>query len=81
MDQIKLAKTEEPKGLYGLLFKRLGELKASSNTEIIPFQAVLKKLCSNFSMSKQQCWDILFMLRELEIVEIVPFKGIKINLE
>ena len=66
------------KGLYGILFKRLIELKNSSKTEIIPFPSVFQKLCSSFSIPKQECWNLLFMLRDMNFIEIVPFHGIKI---
>lgn len=79
--------TEEPylensnrrrEGLYTILIKRLQQLDESCNKEIIPFYLVFGKLCRNFSISKKECWDILFLLRDVGIIEIVPFHGIKI---
>jgi hypothetical protein len=66
-------------GLYSILLKRLKELGDESRKEIIPFAEVFGKLCRNFSISKQECWDILFLLRDVEIIEIVPFRGIRIR--
>lgn len=66
-------------GLYSILIRRLKELKVSTKKEIIPFSDVFGKLCRNFSISKKECWDILFLLRDVEIIEIVPFHGIKIK--
>lgn len=65
-------------GLYTILIKRLQQLDESCNKEIIPFYLVFGKLCRNFSISKKECWDILFLLRDVGIIDIVPFHGIKI---
>jgi type II restriction/modification system DNA methylase subunit YeeA len=40
---------------------------------------VFEKLCRNFSITKRECWEILFLLKEVGFVEIVPFHGIKLN--
>jgi len=65
-------------GLYTILIRRLQQLDETCNKEIIPFYLVFGKLCRNFSISKKECWDILFLLRDVGIIEIVPFHGIKI---
>jgi len=69
------------KGLYELLFNRLKELETSNNRQgrIIRFPLVFLKLCRNFSMTKAQAWEIIFELRDLGIIEIVPFQGIKLK--
>ncbi|MBU0466932.1 MAG: hypothetical protein KJ718_00960 [Nanoarchaeota archaeon] len=66
------------KGLYGLFLERLEKAKASCKKEIIPFPKVFEKLCLNFSITKKQCWEILFILRDTGFIEIVPFHGVKI---
>ena len=66
-------------GLYGIFFRRLKEMRESSNSEIIRFPSVFKKLCRNFSISKEECWFVLFTLREFGLIEIVPYHGIKIK--
>lgn len=66
------------KGLYSIFLRRLQEAKESSRKEIIPFPVIFEKLCRNFSIAKQECWDILFLLRDVELIEIVPYHGIKI---
>ena len=67
------------KGLYGILLQRLEELEEESNKEIISFKSVFEKLCRNFSINKEQCWEILFFLRDMGVIEIVAFHGIKIK--
>jgi len=66
-------------GLYGIFFRRLKEMKESSNSEIIRFPSLFKKLCRNFSISKEECWSVLFTLREFGLIEIVPYHGIRIK--
>ena len=66
-------------GLYGIFFRRLKEMRESSNSEIIRFPLVFKKLCRNFSITKEECWAILFTLQEFGLLKIVPYHGIKIN--
>lgn len=67
-----------PKGLYGILLQRLEELDKSCPKEIIPFRAVFGKICRNFSINKQQCWELLFFMRDMGFVEIVACHGIRI---
>jgi len=64
------------KGLYSLFLKRLSEIKTKS--EIIPFPLIFEKLCRNFSVTKQDCWEILFLLRDTGFIEIHGTKGIKL---
>ena len=64
-------------GLYSLLFRRLDEIKEKCNKEIIPFPLIFEKLCRNFSISKKECWDLIFLLRDVGLIEIVPYKGIR----
>jgi len=66
------------KGLYGLFFKRLLEAKVKSRKEIIPFPNVFEKLCRNFSISKKECWEILFLLRDFGFIEIVCGHGVRV---
>lgn len=65
-------------GLYSIFFRRLGEIKNQTHKEIIPFPILFAKLCSNFSIKKEECWEILFLLRDVGFLEIVPFHGVKI---
>ena len=72
-DKVILSKT----GLYSIFLKRLKKLEKRPN-KIIKFPKVFCEVCTNFKMTKEECWDILFMLNEFKIIEIVPFNGIKL---
>jgi len=76
--KIGLETKPRPIGLYSICLQRLGELKESSNQDIIPFSEVFQKICSNFSITKIQCWDILFLIRDAGFIDIVKFRGIKL---
>ena len=67
-------------GVQTLLIRRLNELKKESSYEIIPFNLVFHRLCSWFSIKKQECWELLHFLQDAEMIEILSFRGIKINL-
>ncbi len=65
-------------GLYALCLERLNELKKELHKEILPFPEVHKKLCPSFSIRKDKCWELLYLLREFGFIEIVKFHGIKL---
>lgn len=70
-------------GLYGLLVSRLVEaqdsIKGASKKSFIPYEIVFSKICRNFSMEKEFAYECLFLLRDMGIIDIVKFKGIKLN--
>ena len=74
--QAVMAMTERA-GLYTLTLDRLGKLGKTRNG-IIRFPDVFEKLCSSHQMTKDQCWDVLFLLAEFDIIKIIPGHGIKI---
>jgi hypothetical protein len=63
-------------GLYSLFLKRLCEIK--SRKKIIPFSDIFEKICRSFSMTKEECWEVLFLLRDTGFIEINSGHGIKI---
>jgi uncharacterized membrane protein len=63
-------------GLYSLFLKRLCEIK--TNKKIIPFPLVIHKICSNFSITKGECLEILLILKDFGFIEIHSGHGIKI---
>ena len=67
--------------LYNLALQRIKELGKFSNgkSKIIRFPLVFEKLCRNFSISKDQAWELLFLFHELGFIEIIPFQGVKIK--
>lgn len=66
-------------GLYQIFLRRLKEVKIASRKDIVPFPVIFEKLCLNFSITKAECWEILFLLRDAGFVEIIPYHGIKIE--
>jgi hypothetical protein len=79
--KVEEEKVEFPKkGLYSLFLDRMKELKPNSSG-VIRFPVVFEKLCASFQITKKQCWDILFMFRDFELIEIVKGQGIKINIK
>ena len=65
-------------GLYTLTLDRLGKLNKTRNG-IIRFPDVFEKLCSSHQMTKDQCWEVLLLMAEFDIIKIMPGHGIKIN--
>jgi hypothetical protein len=65
-------------GMYSLMLTRLSQLEKSGNSKIIRFPTIFENICRNFSITKQQCWELLFLLSEFGLIEIVPFQGVKI---
>ena len=65
-------------GLYRIALERLKELEKPLGSKIIRFPEVFNKLCSTFSITKEESWEILFMFRDLGFIEIVPYQGIRI---
>jgi len=66
-----------PKGLYSIFIDRLKKLETGKG-RVIRFPRVFECICTNFKMTKEECWDILFMLNEFKIVELVPYHGIRL---
>ena len=66
-----------PKGLYSIFIDRLKKLETRKG-RIIRFPKVFECICTNFKMTKEECWDILFMLNEFKIIELIPYHGIKL---
>jgi hypothetical protein len=69
---------DEVGGLYGLFLQRLEKAGEVMHKKIIPFPIIFQKLCASFTLKRQQCWDILFMLRDLGFIEIIPYHGVRI---
>ena len=62
-------------GLYGLALARLKECKG--NNDIIKFPDIFSKLCTGFSIRKKDCWELLFLFRDMGFIEIICGHGIK----
>ena len=64
-------------GLYGLALQRLKECK--KNSDIIRFPEVYSKLCTGFSIKKEDCWELLFLFKDMGFIEIVCGHGVKVK--
>lgn len=72
--------SKQIKGLYSLFLDRLKQVGSkNSRTGIIAFPDLFEKLCRNFSISKKECWELLFLLREFGLIEIVAGHGVRIK--
>lgn len=63
-------------GLYGLALQRLKECRTSR--EVIRFPEVFSKLCRGFSINKEKCWELLFLFRDIGMIDIVCGHGIRV---
>ena len=64
-------------GLYGLALSRLKECRGSNG--IIRFPDVFSKLCTGFSIKKDDCWELLFFFKEMGLIEIVCGHGVRVK--
>lgn len=55
------------------------ETPGNSKKSYIPYDAVFKKICRCFSITKNQAFEILFFLREFGLIDIVGYRGIRLN--
>lgn len=65
-------------GLYGLALKRIKDCERVKG-EIIPFPKIFERLCCCFSIKKQEAFEILFIMRDFDLIEIKKFHGVIIK--
>ena len=75
-----LLKTTRQQGVNAILLRRLAELQRESVGDVVLFNLVFHRLCSWFSIKKTECWDLLYYLQDNELIEIAPYRGIKIKI-
>jgi hypothetical protein len=63
--------------LNDLALKKLKTCK--SRNDIIPLKEVWSKLCTNFSITKKDCWKFLKWQQDLKNLEIITCHGIKLK--
>ena len=84
-NQMKQLTIANKSGLYSKFLKRLKEAENSINKiskkSYVPFPIIFEKVCRNFSISKKEAWECLFLLKEFGFIEIIKFHGIKLNYE
>ena len=69
-------------GLYSKFLLRLKEVEESvqnnSKKSYVPFPSIFEKVCRGFSITKQEAWECLFLLRDVGFIEVIPYHGIKL---
>src|SRR3989338_1734327 len=84
-EEILINKTRPLRGLYCKFLIRLKEAENSisglSKKDFLFFSDVYSKVCVNFSMSREEIREILFLLNDVGLIEFVKFRGIKLNYE
>lgn len=55
------------------------KIKETRPNKIIKFPKIFQSVCTNFKMTKEKAWDVLLMLNEFEIIELIPFNGVKLK--
>jgi len=63
-------------GLYSIFMRRLKEIRCQ--TPVIPYPYVFEKLCRNFSMNKQECFQILRILKKNKVIDVICGHGVRI---
>ena len=71
--------TANKQGLYSKLLSRLFIIKTEK--DYIPFPKVFQNICRAHSITKQEAWECLFLLRDCGFIEIVRFHGIRLCYE
>jgi len=70
-----------PLTLENLALERLSEWYKKNNRpghEIMQFNDVFSRLCTLFSMTKDQAWSLLVSMEKQKLIEIVPYHGIRL---
>ena len=68
--------SQQVSGLYSIFMRRLNEIRCQ--TPVIPFPYVFEKLCRNFSMNKQECFQILRILKKNKVIDVICGHGVRI---
>ena len=60
-----------------IIIKRFHEIKPDFRG-MIPFPKVFQKICASFTITKKDCWRLLFVLRDEGFIEIIPYHGVRV---
>ena len=77
----KQEKYSHPLTLENLALERLSEWYNKNNRpehEIMQFNDVFSRLCTVFSLTKDQAWSLLVSMEKQKLIEIVPYHGIRL---
>lgn len=72
----KIQKMKRRLDLNKIAFERLKQCRHKN--EIIPFKEIWIKLCTKFSIKKEDCWKLLMDFKSLKKIEFVRCRGVKI---
>jgi len=75
---IKLRLPEE--GLYIIFLERIASCKKPGK-EIIRFPDVMEKIGRSFSLPKKNIFELLYIFKDLGLLDIICGHGVKINYE
>lgn len=64
-------------GLYNIFLQRLRDIKI--NKKIIPFPYVFEKLCTSFSIKKDDCFKVLIFLKDSGAIDVIFGHGVKLK--
>ena len=80
MEKITTAHKEGSKafGLYSLALSRLEGCEESKG-KIIPFPKVFEKICRSYQIKKKDAWEIIYILRDMDKIEVIAFHGVRIK--
>jgi len=53
--------------------------KARTNSKIIPLSEVFYQLGTILHLNKEECWYVLHLLSQESLIEVIPFKGVKLK--
>jgi hypothetical protein len=53
--------------------------KARTNSKIIPLPEVFYQLGTVLHLTKEECWYVLRLLSKEGLIEIIPFKGVRLK--
>ena len=75
---IKLRLPEQ--GLYIIFLDRIASCKRPGR-EIIRFSDVVPKLAASFSIPKKRIWELLYIFKDLGLIDLICGHGIKLKCE
>lgn len=73
-----LANKDRGFGLYSLAFERIKQCEKIKG-EVIRFPKIFEKLCRSYSIKKHEAWELIYLFKEFDLIEIKPYHGIKIK--
>ena len=77
MEKQKASNKERAFGLYNLAFRRIEECQ--KHRDVIPFPEIFEALCRSFSIKKKEAWELLYILRDFQLIELKPYHGVVVK--